>query len=227
MFKNIDEVWHVGSLDPASRTRRPSLEGPCLSVSVDPQDWGHIARIAGPVWTLNRPGATWLDACNLTDSERAGIMSWAEAEGLAEPCELWRAWIYDSEADSWSYMTCADYESALEEIDGDTLCDGVPSETGGLVDSVSGWSLTDRGMETLERWADRLDGEAGAIILYAMLKLAPEMPELAGIWWDELHDPLSLSCPRGGILPERLGEFEIADELGSLPPFRQDEGIEP
>jgi hypothetical protein len=228
MLRAIERVFHVGSLDPASRTCRPSLEGPCLSVSVDPEDWGRIARVAGPTWTLERPGAKWLDACNLADEEMSRIMGWAEREGLAAPATVWRAWHSDDEADSWSFLQLPSGEAALAEAEGrDLEGEEIPSLTGGPVDSMHGWTLTAAGMSVLERWADELDGEGGAIILYAMLKPAPKDPDLAGIWWDEIHDPLSLSCPRGGVLPGRLDLFEIRDERGALPPFRVSGEMEP
>ncbi|ETX13538.1 hypothetical protein OCH239_09675 [Roseivivax halodurans JCM 10272] len=222
MFRRIDRVSHVGSLDPASRTERASLEGPCLSVSVNPEDWSCIARVSGPTWELSCPGALWLDAGNLPDADMAAIMSWAEAEGYAEPARIWRAWHFDGEADSWRYFSLPSRDAALAEIDADDADpdDEVPSETGDLVDWTPGWRLTERAMAALERRSDDLDGPGGAIILYAMLKLAPAEPGLVGIWWDEEYDPLSLSCPRGGILPGRIALFEIRDEYGAPPPFR-------
>jgi hypothetical protein len=44
--------------------------------------------------------------------------------------------------------------------------------------------------------------------------------DLMGIWWNEDFDPQSLSCPRGGIFPERLDRFGILDPAGNAPPFR-------
>ncbi|MBW3243402.1 hypothetical protein KUV57_12080 [Epibacterium sp. DP7N7-1] len=228
MFITLERVSHVGALDLTHRTDRASLEGPCLSVSIDPEEWGGIARISGQTWTLTCTGARWLDACNLTDEDRIAIMAWVTDAGLVKPTNVWRAWHYDSEADTWGYFTLANREAAWAEVEDEPKGMGTPSETGELVDVVAGWRLTEQGMTALERWSDDLDGEAGAVILYAMLKLAPEMPDLAGIWWDEEYNPLSLSCPRGGILPGRLDMFEIHDEHGALPPIREDvEGMEP
>lgn len=226
MFRTIGKVFHVGSLDPTSRTSRASLEGPCLSVSVHPEEWGSIARVSGPTWTLERPGARWLDACNLDDEQMGRIMAWAEREGLVRPARIWRAWIHDDESDDWRFLQLHSREAALAEA-ADVEEQDIPSLSGGPVDSLDGWRLTEAGMSMLERWADPLDAEGGAVILYAMLKLAPEDPDLAGIWWDEIHDPLSLSCPRGGVLPDRIGSFDIHDEFGNLPPFRRIEGAEP
>jgi hypothetical protein len=222
MFLKIEHVQHVGSLDPTARTDQPSLEGPCLSVSVNPEEWGYIARTAGPVWDLTCKNALWLDACNLNDAERDKILDWAVSRDLIRPVTLWRAWYLDGESDQWCHFLFENEQQARNEVDEDEYVDAdIPSDSGTLVDSVPGWKLSEAAMNELERWGSALDGEEGAVILYAKLKLAPEMPELAGIWWDELYNPLSLSCPRGGILPDRLDMFDIRDEYGAQPPFRQ------
>jgi hypothetical protein len=52
---------------------------------VDPDTWRGIARCGGaPEWTLTMPGATWFDACSLSDAQEAEIIDWAVGEGLAE-----------------------------------------------------------------------------------------------------------------------------------------------
>ncbi|MEP1315004.1 MAG: hypothetical protein ABJK83_00230, partial [Parasphingorhabdus sp.] len=160
--RNIDQVFHVGSLDVQSRTTRASLEGPCLSISLHPDEWGQIARIGGPVWELTSPGAVWFDAVNVGDDLAAEMESWAIQEGLAEEATLWRSWFFDGESDDWSYMICdsrekAEYE-ADEEIDEDI---GAPTDDGTAVDSLPGLRLTDAGMAHLERWSEPMDGEAG------------------------------------------------------------------
>lgn len=73
-------------------------------------------------------------------------------------------------------------------------------------------------MEALERWDSPASADDGLLILWARKQLLPSRPDLVGIWWDEKHDPLALSCPRGGILPERLAEFEIAGPSGEIAP---------
>ena len=228
MFLEIDTVQHVGSLDPTSRSSRASLEGPCLSVSVAPEDWERIARISGRTWQLSAPGALWLDACNLTENLEYEILDWAHGCGFIAPARVFKAWSYDSETDTWCYFRMGSREEAEAQTDEDFEDDDIPSLSGTPIDEEDGYRLTDRGMMALERWADPFMAEEGALILWAMFKLAPRMPGLAGIWWDEDHDVLALSCPRGGVLPGRLEMFEITDELGNPPPFRMsDEGFQP
>lgn len=221
MFRKIDRVQHVGSLDISSRSQRASLEGPCLSVSVDPEDWGQIARIAGPTWQLSCRGALWLDACALPADVRCEILEWAAENGFLEAHQVFKAWSYDSEIDEWRYFRLKSREAAEAEVDDDWSDEEeIPSQSGTLIDEENGYRLTERGMDALERWADDLMAEDGALILWAMLKLAPEMPTLAGIWWEEERDVLALSCARGGVLPGRLDMFDIEDEYGNSPPIR-------
>lgn len=216
LMLRMDEVIHVGTLDPETRTSRASLEGPCLSVSLDPDAWSSIARTAGPEWLLTRPGALWLDACALSDDQLSLISEWAIEEGFLERCDIWRAWHYDGESDDWGFSRHNTKEEAGYEVEGDDTGQA-PTDDGEPVDVEAGLRLTDAGMERLERWGDRLDGLDGAIILYAM-DLADRNPDLCGIWWNEDDNPLSLSCPRGGILPSRIYEFEaFSADFGRKP----------
>lgn len=208
----IDAVAHVGTLDPGRRAvaNRFSLEAFCLSVSVDPDAWRGIARCGGaPDWTLSRPGATWFDACALSDGQEAEITDWAVSQGLAERMTLWRSWRFDDEADDWGYMILPDEGSAIAEAEEDWEEAG--PDGGPAVEPFDGVRLTPAGMTALERWADPHHAMGGLVILFADRVLAPALPDLVGVWWDELDDPLSLSCARGGVLPSRLHLLEIRE----------------
>lgn len=225
---NIPEVFHVGSLETASRTDRASLEAFMLSVSLDPEDWTSIARCAGTTWSLACERARWLDAMALDDTAMTEISTWGMERGYIRPAVLWRAWHYDDEGDTWRYMTClSESQAILETEDVEFEAGEIPSASGTPVDKVDGVLLTDEGMAALERWHDRTMGLEGTLILWAREVLLPEDPDLVGIWWNEDHDPQSLSCPRGGIFPERLELFEIRDPAGNVPPFREPRGPEP
>jgi hypothetical protein len=220
----IDVVAHVGTLDPERRgvANRSSLEAFCLSVSVDPDTWRGIARCGGaPDWTLSRPGALWFDACSLSDAQEAEITDWAVSEGFAERMTLWRAWRYDDEADDWGFMVLPDEEAAISEAEEDWEESGPDGGPG--VEPFDGVRLTATAMSALERWTDPYYAMGGLVILFADRVLAPALPDLVGVWWDELDDPLSLSCARGGVLPSRLPLLEIGEgwnpadpDVGSL-----------
>lgn len=208
----IDAVAHVGSFDPNLRgvANRYSLEAYCLSVSVEPETWRGIARCGGaPDWTLSRPGALWFDACSLSDAQEGELIDWAVSEGLAERTTLWRSWRFDDEADDWAYMVLPNEETAIAEAEEDWENSGPDGGPG--VEPFDGVRLTAAAMSALERWADPSHAMGGLVILFADRVLAPALPDLVGVWWDELDDPLSLSCARGGVLPSRLPLLEIRE----------------
>lgn len=203
---HMESVFHVGTLDQNDRTSRESLEAFCLSVSIDPDEWANIARSGGaPTWRLDRPGTTWLDVLSLHDDQTREIVAWGVDAGFAEPATLYRAYFFDDEADSLSFMLMNSWEEAEYQIEDDP---------DGYIEEVQGHRLTRVAMDALERWWDDKDCMAGLVILWADRILAPDMPQLGGLWWSELYDPLSLSCPRGGVLPSRIAEFDVilADE---------------
>ena len=209
-YIQIDEVYHIGTIETEDRgmQAKGSLEAFCLSVSLHPEDWSSIARLGGsPLWSMSRPGSLWLDVLALEPHSRAEIESWAEQAGYVEPSTHWRAWFSDEEG-NWSFMRCDSLEAADREIDNPE--DEGPCPDGSRIDLEEGYRLTERGMRELERWQEASDAQDGMIILYARDVLAPAEPRLAGLWWDETYDPGALSCPRGGILPARLSEFEAA-----------------
>jgi hypothetical protein len=208
----ISAVAHVGTLDADRRgvANRTSLEAFCLSVSVDPEAWRDIARCGGaPTWTLSRDGAVWLDACSLTDDQEARIADWAVAQGHAERTTLWRSWRFDDEADSWAHLILPDEAAAIAEAEEGWQEGGPDGEP--AVEPFEGVLLTPDAMRALERWSDPCHAMDGLVILFADRVLAPALPDLVGVWWDELDDPLSLSCPRGGVLPGRISAFSVSE----------------
>lgn len=219
-FTAIDTVWHVGTLELSDRTDRRSLEGNLLSVSQHPDTWSDIARCAGFTWELERDGALWLDALALSDEQEAEIRAWALSEGLAREATLYRVWHFDGEADDWGFFEFGNEEQALKELDdtGEWEETEIPSESGGLLDRIAGVVLTDAGMEAVGRWADVTHADDALLMIWADRVLKPDNADLMGVWWYEDDNPLSLSCPRGGVFVDRLCEFEITDDRGNEPP---------
>lgn len=224
----INEVWHVGALEDRAKdalAARTSFEANLLSVSEHPEDWAGIARCGGRTWTLSRPGGLWLDALSLDDSHLAPIREWGLSAGLVERATIWRAWRHDCETEMWGYSEHASEVEARAELDGDEIDQiDAPSPDGSSLEPVEGLVLTRVGLAGLERWASPFDAEAGLIILWARDRLAAVYPDLVGVWWCEEHAPEALSCPRGGIFPDRLDEFLIHDECGAVPPIRETDG---
>lgn len=209
LFHVIPSVAHVGTLDMSDRTPRESLEAMMLSVSLHPDEWRSIARCGGAAeWTLSAPGAEYLDAYALDDGERAKIVEWAVEKGYLQKNEIWRSWFFDGESDDWAFLRFDTEDKAWHEVDDDEeVCPH--TKDGQLVDKVDGLVLTEAAMTALERWAEPLDGAAGALILYAREVILPTRPDMVGIWWPEIESPQDLWCPRGGIFPERLERMTV------------------
>lgn len=134
------------------------------------------------------------------------VGDWAVSAGYAEQRDVWHARYFDDEADDWKIIICASEEEALYWVDEEEEEDE-PS-----ISCKKSIVLTEAGMAELERWHDPLDGLDGAVILYARDVLTRDMPDLVGIWWDEEYNPLSLSCPRGGIFPDRIADFDVTED---------------
>lgn len=216
----IDTVYHVGTLNKDDRVRAESQEGHLLSVSEHPDEWEEIAECGGDRWEMTREGAVWLDAVALTDEEEAEISDWAVREGYAQETPLWRAWRFDTEAERWEYFLTPSEEMALSEVDEHDLENGKPpSADGKLVDPVTRLTLTERGLAAVGRMPEAAHALDAVIILWADTVLKPQNDDLMGVWWHEDYAPEILSCPRGGVFPDRLCEFEIESDLGMPPPL--------
>lgn len=229
-FLEKDTVFHVGALDPQAKLDNPgrsSLEAFCLSVSEEPDDWRNIAELGdAPEWGLSRPGSLFVDALALTDPQRREIETWAVERGYGERQEMWRAYQYDPEAEEWRYSNHEDMYAALDEADEDVEPGDGPAKDGTCVEKADGLVLTDEGMNALQCWGDRSFGLDGAIILFSREVLAKLDPGIVGIWWEEDYDPLNLSCPRGGVFPEKVESFKIT-EYAEEPDAEEDEDFDP
>lgn len=201
-----DTVFHVGHLAPDAPRGDSSLEAFCLSVSDCPEDWRTIARLGNaPTWRLHRRESFWLDFLAMGPSDTAALEAWAIAHGYGTRQRLWRAWSEDEDGTP-RYMGFLCMAKALKEIEDPGEPDG-PGPDGCHIDFIDALVLTETALSALERFDDPTQGLDGAALLYLRDVAAPDNPAIAGIWWDERHDPAILSCPRGGLLPERLEDF--------------------
>lgn len=193
------DVWHIGTMEPADRGQRgASLEGPCLSVSVDPLAWRRIARLGGGrLWRLVSPEPVLVDVYATLDAQEGQIFDWARRMGYVLPGVGYRAWRFDDEIEEWCYSlhaTRADAENETQEDEGPA---GVPA-----VEQIA--LVT--GTVALAEYCSVPLGHVLEARTWMMLPwIDAHCPEALGPWWDEAYTPRQLSAPRGGVLPSRLG----------------------
>lgn len=185
---HADTVYHQGALvSRPGRAGRYSLEGPTISVSVDPAAWRRIARLDGNLFEIRLNGNPVLDMLALNEPEyantRAKIRAFALEEGLATEGVVFRCDGYFEDEPVFSLHET--YDDALMEADDDP--DAV-SEVPQLV-----------GTEALAQACNVAKVDLSLVNDFATIVFAEKVLGLAGVWWSEEFDPVALSAPRGGI----------------------------
>lgn len=203
------QVLHIGTMNQGLKAsfHRDSLEGGCLSVSTCPDAWRRIARLGGqPLWALERQGALFLDMIQLREDHSLldMITDWGVENGLAERKQLFQAWLYDDELDSWVYSLHRSWEEAADECD-DDLSLGPEGAAITTVEVVTG-------TPALAAMTCCRDLSCSDAIDYVVMTWAEaHVPELDGVWWTEQYEPAALSAPRGGIFPSRLERWAVSE----------------
>lgn len=192
------EVAHVGSLD-LSKRGSGSYEGRCLSVSVVPSAWARIARLGDSGFILSGRGR-FVDVFEMTDVQRQAVIDWAVGEGLLELREIVRLHMFDTETETWG---SADF-SSMEEADGETE---FMDEEDFRLEDLSAYVATPKLAEPAGHGLKYMSSDMSFDL--ALIAYASRDASIDGIWWNEHYDPASLSAPRGGIFPERLGAFAV------------------
>lgn len=193
-------LWHVGTLDPADK-RRGSYEGPCLSVSRHPAAWREISDgfVSGPCWKAGGSGIRMLNALSLDTNQKETILAWGVERGYAERATLWRITRFDDELDEEVSSTFESRDDAVLELDLDEDDEDRIAESIEEVDEHRSTPLL------LEEVLDDRTLTGDRSVLDALLPLWVEREtDLHGVWWQERHDPLAYSAPRGGIVPSRV-----------------------
>lgn len=190
----LSEVYHVGSMDAAQKSRSISLEGNGLSVSLDPSAWRKIARLGEhPTWTLSTASpATFLDALALTDQLWQEVMQWAQSQGLVRAATLFKVSGL-SEDDERASSLYDDAAQAQEEFD--ALMD---DEADPNLEEMQGWCATPAMCERIGFEFPLLLVKDLALTLYAEDVLY-EAQNVHGVWWDEQLDVYNFLTPRGVI----------------------------
>lgn len=202
-FIKLDTVYHIGSLNPAMRgaSMAMSHEGHCLSVSLTPHSWNYIARLGGgKLFSLSAPGNVFVDLKGIGRSAMGTICRWADTEGLGRYADKWKMSEWDPEMEEWRSSLYDSEEAARADID--------EFAERPRVRKVTAFVLTEPGAEICNYRTD-IEASDMAAVLYAERVLRPSMPDLRGVWWNDMHDPFSLSAPRGGVFPGCVSDFAV------------------
>lgn len=206
--RRLPRVSHIGTMRGEDK-KMDSYEGSGLSVCrpAHVADWCRIARLGGSVFTLSRtddvPGR-FVELHRLR--MQTGVMQQLYAWAAAQHYIRWGTW-YEAVYDAWPTEN-GDYEERsirfLTRVEAEYevgSADGADGADGAHVEEVTGW-LPTAAMQQACRWT-RLPlccVEEFAIVLFA----EETRPDLDGVWWDDLYEPLEYSCPRGVIFRDRL-----------------------
>lgn len=188
----FDEVFHVGSLDLADRSKS-SYEGDGLSVSVHPEDWSAIARIGGATWVLRKPEQAqfcFASYHNLNETDRDLLRAWALVRGWVEQRTVYRVSWEDEDYLDTVYTEFDTEAQARDEAESRHDEDGTDTH----LSPVLVWRPTATFPEgRLSRDCDPTD------VLLAVY-VRETRPDLDGVWWDDDYEPDRLSAPRGVLV---------------------------
>jgi hypothetical protein len=202
-------LTHVGTLDASDKSRNLlSYEGQGLSVSQHPHAWAKIARLGGPVWSVERRGAKFLSYHELTVEQRDAIDDWGVERGYVERRPAFKISEWNDEADDYQWhMTLSANEAEAERIEARDY------KTGALVEECVAVVSTDAFPDSTVR-----PGQTNVEQVLSTLWVAECAPDIDGVWWQDTYDPDGLTAPRGVLVMSR-----IADWVGSALPFDGDD----
>lgn len=212
--RNQDTWYHVGDL--SKMEKKNSYEGAGLSISQVPNSWRRIARLAGDTYKLEKKGAKFLEMVYVSIPVRKTIFSWAIEQGYLTEKAIWVNRYYDDEYEAVYEMEFASREELNEEISWDSLdkeeqealLHPEKDEDGKFTDGifeVKRFSATEKLLK-LECWKGScLSSQAED---FAIIRYADEVLNLDGVHWDEEHDVMRLSAPRGVIFQSQLHKWK-------------------
>jgi hypothetical protein len=187
----LDELTHVGALDPALKGTW-SLEGRGLSVSQHPEDWASIARLPGETWHFPHGPQPFLNFHELTPEQRQAITDFGLDAGYIVEAPAWEVTAWDEEWEQERIMLLLDEDEALDESE----------EQGGEVQAITTMVAT-------ELFPDQTvkEGQAHVDQILAAIWVDEKAPGFHGVWWADDYDPDRLSAPRGVISGSKIAEW--------------------
>jgi hypothetical protein len=189
---NLDELFHIGTMDINNRSEHTYEGHMGLSVSRFPDEWGMIASLGGDVYELINKNGTFFDYHKLSEDMWNDIFHWAVKEGYLAPHTYFA---FDYEDCEWEMMLRSTYKTKNEALE----------EAGGEHDvfPIQSYAGTDKYAKMVgERQRDD-----PKLILTVIAKLHDDID---GVFWEDTLDVNRLSAPRAIILNERLSRWAIS-----------------
>lgn len=185
--RRVPRVTHIGHLDSPRAERRPSLDGPGIAVSSNPEDWRRMRGLNGPEYRFDFAPAEWLDVMAFSPQDIAELQRWGLRLEYVSECQIWHACYFDEETDEFVDFQTLDRGEAAAKM-GRTLNEEVAGAACGdpYVAVSKGWALTKRAMARLggiAHWPDALRWFDGLALLYArevVLKKRPFVVAFGG-----------------------------------------------
>lgn len=215
-------VTHIGHFS-GPENRKPSLDGPGISVTTTPESWRAIAGLNGPEYQLSFSAAQWVDPMTFSDQDIDEIRRWAlmDANKYIQEVTAWHAPV--EQGGSFHHRAFASREEAARAV-GRSLAEEEAAEAQGEAATwqEATYMITKRGMKVLERWPSPFwEWEQAVIALYVRKVVIVKRPYVVGVWWSEPDRPDAGCAPSGYIFPERLHHFEVEDEEGEVMSFAE------
>ena len=188
--RKFKTLWHIGDFDEKDR-KESSHEGQLLSVSPNQEvsrSWREIARLGGaPTWKLKKPDG---EPFRMLDSQTK-IGDWGVGT-YVEKTTYWKVSWDDDEGEE-RYFLFEHKKEADMEMDG-------LEDLNGEIGEEPGW----KPLPPLQKfWRGKIDPlmvDDARLVAYA------HEHGYDGVFWNDTHEPESLSAPRGGIFqtPQKL-----------------------
>lgn len=204
------KLWHWGSLEKGRKFERGvSYEGNLFSMSACPQAWCSIGRFGASKLYSTRNSLKLLDLHTILDAKRGAgreikevVTQWALDNKLIEKRELFYFSCFDDELDreiSFTYPSLEDLLLEHDEYDQD--------------DTAISSNIEYIGTGLLVQRHGFRNGDIVGLEFAVIEWVRANVPDVHGVYWDDILDPSGLSAPRAGIFrPENL-ELVIQDDV--------------
>jgi len=188
-----EEAAHVGTLNPEDK-KSQNLEGKLLSVChpSDVRHWREIARLGDTLTHLAKGPFELVDVLG-SDAP----MDWAQGKEYLKTAEVHEVVTYRKNRSN-GLLRFMEREKANKAFY-HRLSDG----KGASIRTTEALIGTEKLYKKRNRIsAPRTFPKSAVWVQYVLSK------DIDGLWWREAHDPSQMSCPRGGLHPNHISEFE-------------------